>query len=148
MLRNKILAGVAGALALVLAGSAQAQTPWFHGGGHGGGPGGGFHGGPRGDFGGGRGWHGGGHGYHGGGYYDGFYGPAFFGWDNPWAYDGYYAYRRPVVIVPPAQAAVPEAAYGPRKSGAWYSYCSHRYKTFDARSGTFIGSDHRRHICR
>ena len=37
--------------------------------------------------------------------------------------------------------------YAPR-SAAWYSYCESRYRSFDPRSGTFLGYDGRRHVCR
>ncbi|WP_048648343.1 BA14K family protein [Nitratireductor soli] len=32
-------------------------------------------------------------------------------------------------------------------SREWYRYCSTRYRSFDARSGTFMGYDGRRHFC-
>lgn len=32
-------------------------------------------------------------------------------------------------------------------SADWYQYCSHRYRSFDARTGTVLGSDGRRHFC-
>ncbi|EKF17271.1 BA14K family protein [Nitratireductor pacificus] len=32
-------------------------------------------------------------------------------------------------------------------SREWYRYCSNRYRSFDARSGTFMGYDGRRHFC-
>lgn len=30
---------------------------------------------------------------------------------------------------------------------SWYNYCSDRYRTFDPRSGTFVGYDGRAHFC-
>lgn len=33
-------------------------------------------------------------------------------------------------------------------SRRWYEYCADRYRSFDARSGTFLGHDGRRHFCR
>lgn len=33
-------------------------------------------------------------------------------------------------------------------SGRWYAYCADRYRSFDPRSGTFMGRDGRRHFCR
>jgi hypothetical protein len=33
-------------------------------------------------------------------------------------------------------------------SRKWYEYCSARYRSFDARTGTFVGYDGRRHFCR
>lgn len=32
-------------------------------------------------------------------------------------------------------------------SSAWYQYCVDRYRSFDARSGTFVGYDGERHFC-
>lgn len=29
----------------------------------------------------------------------------------------------------------------------WYEYCSNRYRTFDARTGTFVGYDGQEHFC-
>ena len=29
----------------------------------------------------------------------------------------------------------------------WYEYCSDRYRTFNARSGTFTGNDGEQHFC-
>lgn len=29
----------------------------------------------------------------------------------------------------------------------WYRYCANRYRTFNARTGTFMGSDGYRHFC-
>ncbi|SON55969.1 BA14K-like protein [Hartmannibacter diazotrophicus] len=36
--------------------------------------------------------------------------------------------------------------YEPYSDG-WYDYCSARYRTFDARSGTYMGYDGLRHFC-
>jgi len=33
-------------------------------------------------------------------------------------------------------------------SRRWYEYCSARYRSFDPRTGTFMGHDGRRHFCR
>ncbi len=33
-------------------------------------------------------------------------------------------------------------------SPAWYRYCEGRYRSFDARSGTYLGYDGHRHMCR
>ena len=38
------------------------------------------------------------------------------------------------------------ASYEPW-SPQWYRYCSDRYRSFDARSGTFLGYDGQRHFC-
>lgn len=39
------------------------------------------------------------------------------------------------------------AAWSPPRSAGWLSYCESRYRTFDPRTGTFIGSDGLRHFC-
>ena len=33
-------------------------------------------------------------------------------------------------------------------TGAWYDYCSARYRSFNPRTGYFMGYDGRRHFCR
>jgi hypothetical protein len=43
------------------------------------------------------------------------------------------------------------SSYGYRRGGgsqAWLDYCYSRYRSFDARSGTYMGYDGRRHACR
>ncbi|MBO0902246.1 BA14K family protein [Jiella sonneratiae] len=62
-------------------------------------------------------------------------------------YDGpYYRYRpRPLYRV------YPEVRYygGPHPwTGAWYRYCAAKYRSFDARSGTFQPNHGRRRLCR
>lgn len=47
----------------------------------------------------------------------------------------------PVVSAPPA------GGYAPFSAG-YVSYCSSKYRSFDARTGTFMGYDGRRHFCR
>jgi hypothetical protein len=32
-------------------------------------------------------------------------------------------------------------------TGAWYDYCSQRYRSFNPRTGTFVGYDGRTHFC-
>lgn len=55
--------------------------------------------------------------------------------------DPYPRYYRPaprvVYVNPSAEPWTP----------AWYDGCSARYRTFDARSGTFVGYDGARHFC-
>ncbi len=42
----------------------------------------------------------------------------------------------------------PEVSYAPQPgSRAWYDYCSRRYRSFDARSGTYRGYDGQRYPC-
>jgi len=69
----------------------------------------------------------------------------------PPAYDDYdydpdYAYRR---YPPPRPAPVREYyADGLQPwTPAWYRYCSDRYQSFNARTGTFVGYDGERHFC-
>jgi hypothetical protein len=40
--------------------------------------------------------------------------------------------------------------YGPRYGGSrdWIAYCFSRYRSFDPRTGTYMGYDGRRHYCR
>lgn len=61
---------------------------------------------------------------------------------------GYYApgYYAPGYYDPPRVVYSP-GRYQPW-SAAWYSYCEARYRSFDPRSGTFMGYDGRRHFCR
>ncbi|MER9949357.1 BA14K family protein [Mesorhizobium sp. M0047] len=66
--------------------------------------------------------------------------------------DGYY--DRDVVVRPaPVRRyyAEPRVVYNegyaePWTRG-WYEYCSDRYRTFNARTGTFTGSDGEQHFC-
>lgn len=44
---------------------------------------------------------------------------------------------------PPARASYGLEAWSPE----WHRYCSNRYRSFDPRSGTYIGYDNRRHFC-
>lgn len=54
---------------------------------------------------------------------------------------GGYGYGAPVASAPPA------GGYAPFSAG-YVSYCSSKYRSFDARTGTFLGYDGRRHFCR
>jgi hypothetical protein len=49
----------------------------------------------------------------------------------------YYAPPRPVYVGPSLEPW----------SRQWYQYCSSRYRSFDPRSGTFVGYDGRAHFC-
>ncbi len=57
-----------------------------------------------------------------------------------------------VVVAPPPPPPGPAyapVAYGPPAwTPDWYSYCYSRYRTFNARTGTFIGYDGYQHFCR
>jgi hypothetical protein len=61
-----------------------------------------------------------------------------------------YVVRRHVVVRPAPVREYGRVAY----AGAiepwtrdWYEYCSDRYRTFDARTGTFTGYDGGQHFC-
>lgn len=51
------------------------------------------------------------------------------------------SYGAPVTSAPPA------GGYAPFSAG-YVSYCSSKFRSFDARTGTFLGYDGRRHFCR
>ncbi|MDQ2633297.1 MAG: BA14K family protein [Pseudomonadota bacterium] len=58
-----------------------------------------------------------------------------------------YSYRRPVRVYR-QRAYVEDYAGGLEPwTAAWYDYCSDRYRSFDARSGTFMGYDGQEHFC-
>jgi hypothetical protein len=53
---------------------------------------------------------------------------------------------REVYVAPPPPAY--PVSYGPPAwSPEWYSYCSYRYRTFNPRTGYFIGYDGYPHFC-
>ncbi len=65
-------------------------------------------------------------------------------YDGPPA--GYYA--PPPRVVYRTYEPAPVYVGGLRPwTGPWYRYCSQRYRSFDARSGTFVGFDGRSHFC-
>jgi len=80
--------------------------------------------------------------YYYGGYYPyaGYYGaaPYYGGYYTEPGYvdDGYYA-----------GGGYPAAGGGYYGGGGGVQYCMQRYRTYDPRSGTFIGNDGRRHPC-
>lgn len=59
-----------------------------------------------------------------------------------------YVEPEPVYVddYPPAPGPVYGAAVEPW-SPEWYDYCSARYRSFNARSGTYVGYDGRSHFC-
>ncbi len=64
----------------------------------------------------------------------------------------YYAVPNRTYYPAPARTYYPSrpAYYGGGMepwTGEWYRYCSSRYRSFDARTGTFMGYDGRRHFC-
>ncbi len=69
------------------------------------------------------------------GYYYGGPPPVYYG-PQPFYPPGYYG-------------PIYEPAYGPPFRGpGWASYCFSRYRSFDPVSGTYMGYDGRRHVCR
>jgi hypothetical protein len=143
VLSTAAVMGLVVAMAAPTAGFAQGRGP-LAGGVHVGG-GGGWHGG------GGGGWHGGGGGWHGGGGFipgavagaiiggaiaSGPYG--YYGGPGYYAAPGYYADQydddAPVAVAPPAgDDAV--------------AYCMQTYRSYDPRSGSYLGYDGYRHPC-
>ena len=49
---------------------------------------------------------------------------------------------------PPAPVYAPVAYGPPAWTPDWYTYCYSRYRTFNARTGTFVGYDGYEHFCR
>lgn len=110
-----------------------------HIGGGGGRPGGGWHGGGRP----GGGWHGGHH-RGGGGFFPGFAAGAVIGGAlaAPYAYGGGYPYGYyddDYYVDAPAVTVAP--------GGDSVAYCQSRFKSYDVRSGTYLGYDGQRHPC-
>jgi hypothetical protein len=71
-----------------------------------------------------------------------YYSPA-----NPRGYD--YGYKRgagPATTGSVVRSGVAQS--GPVGDESWISYCSAKYRTYDANSNTYWGSDGRQHICR
>ena len=101
----------------------------------------GWQGGRPGWHGGRPGWHGGGH-YHNRGFYPGYATGFGFGFGSPYYYNTfygtpytYYDYEddEPVVAIDSDRRTV--------------DYCKRRFKSYDPRSGTYLGYDGRRHPC-
>lgn len=61
-------------------------------------------------------------------------------------YDNYYRKPRPRPVREYPETAYYQGSYEPWSRG-WYEYCSDRYRSFDAQSGTFMGYDGREHFC-
>jgi len=71
---------------------------------------------------------------------------------NATARPRYYA-PAPVYVAPPPPRRVyvePEPVYYELEPWTpdWYAYCGSRYRSFDARSGTYTDYDGYRHMCR
>ena len=79
---------------------------------------------------------------------DGYYNDGYYN-------DGYYEQRRYYVRPAPVRnyyPARPQVVYNDGYAlepwtREWVRYCSDRYRTFDARSGTFTGYDGQQHFC-
>lgn len=57
-------------------------------------------------------------------------------------------YRAPVYVAPREAYYAPPPAYALRPwSPEWQRYCYDRYRTFDGRTGTYVGYDGMRHFC-
>jgi hypothetical protein len=69
-------------------------------------------------------------------YYGGYYGgpPAYYG-PQPFYPPGYYG-------------PVYGQSYGPYYGRRYVGYCASRYRSYDPVSGTYVGYDGRRHVCR
>ena len=67
---------------------------------------------------------------------------------NPRGYD--YGYNKrgasPATTGSVVQSGVAQS--GPVGDESWISYCSAKYRTYDATSNTYWGKDGRQHICR
>jgi len=62
----------------------------------------------------------------------------------------YYVVRRSPTVRPAPVREYPVVAYGggiEPWTRDWYEYCSDRYRTFNARTGTFTGYDGQQHFC-
>jgi hypothetical protein len=74
-------------------------------------------------------------------------GPYYYGDYPPPPPPYYYRAPRPVYVAP-AEAYYPAPVYQLRPwSPQWMRYCYDRYRTFDGRTGTFVGNDGMRHFC-
>lgn len=59
-------------------------------------------------------------------------------------------YARPVYVEPaPVYVAPAPVYYAPAPwTQPWYAYCASKYRSFDPRTGTFLGIDGYRQMCR
>jgi hypothetical protein len=74
-----------------------------------------------------------------------YYEPDYYDYDQP-----RYIVRRQVIVRPAPVREYGRVAYAgsiePWTRG-WYDYCSDRYRSFNARTGTFTGYDGEQHFC-
>ncbi|MGB3417845.1 MAG: BA14K family protein [Mesorhizobium sp.] len=76
--------------------------------------------------------------------------PPRYYYDGPAGYDGYDYYDRPAYVVRRAPVrVVREYSVGGIEpwTRAWYNYCSSRYRSFNGRTGTYVGYDGQAHFC-
>jgi hypothetical protein len=76
--------------------------------------------------------------------------PPRYYYDGPVGYDDYDYYDRPAYVVRRAPVrVVREYSVGGIEpwTRAWYNYCSRRYRSFDGRTGTYVGYDGQAHFC-
>lgn len=72
--------------------------------------------------------------------------PAYY--DGPVYYDDDYAAPPPPRYYVAPRQYIPVVAGGEQPwSPGWVQYCMNRYRTFDDRTGTFVGNDGARHFC-
>lgn len=76
--------------------------------------------------------------------------PRYYGY-GPGYYGYYYGGPPPLFYGP--RVFYPPGHYGPIVGpgygrGDWMSYCFSRYRSFDPATGTYMGYDGRRHVCR
>jgi hypothetical protein len=127
LMKTILLSAAAATFALASVSDASAWDRWHHGG-----------------------WHGGGWGYGAAGLAGGLLLGSAIASQPRYYYDDEYApppvrYYAPP---PPVYYPGPYAGNGLRPwSPQWMRYCEGRYRTFDARSGTFVGNDGMRHFC-
>ena len=57
------------------------------------------------------------------------------------------ALAAPRYVPAPVYETVPVYGAAPY-SGDWYAYCASKYRSFDPRTGTYLGYDGYRHVCR
>jgi hypothetical protein len=88
--------------------------------------------------------HGGGHGHYGGGYHGRHYGGGWGGFAAGAILGGLLA--APYYYGEPYDYPGPGYYYGPPPDDA-VAYCMRRFKSYDPRSGTYLGYDGYRHPC-
>lgn len=142
--KTLLLVAAAAAMTVASLSTASADDRWRH---NGWGHNGGYHGGYRHD-----GW-----GRNGWGIGAGILGGAILGSalaSEPRYYDDEYAPPPVEYYAPPRRVYYAPAPYARTYAGglqpwspSWVRYCEGRYRTFDGRTGTYVGNDGGRHFC-